>query len=102
MSTTSQTKLNGDLGGKNSNTKEGITDQAGGKSDPSMADYKKYVRQLKIKLNRMKDHNDKLITEISDTKTNMNQEVKKQSIDFAMKLTKKVVHIQVCFFIKEY
>lgn len=64
------------------------------KSEPGIQDYKKYVRQLKGRIQGLKDQNNTLIDDNSKTKNEFNKQIQAKCMDYALKVNKKVVKIQ--------
>lgn len=65
------------------------------KKEPSIGDYKLYVRQLKARIQGMKDQNNKLIVANSGMKNERDKEIKQKCMDFAMQANQKITKIQV-------
>ena len=65
------------------------------KKEPDIQDYKKYVRQLKGRVQGLKEQNNKLIEDHSKLKNEQEKEVQRRCMDYAMKVAKKVTKIQV-------
>lgn len=63
---------------------------------PTIEDYKKYTRELKLKIKRLQDKNKELVTENVGIKQGGGQADSGMSkIDFAVSLNKKVIRAQV-------
>jgi hypothetical protein len=64
------------------------------KKEPDIQDYKKYVRQLKGRIQGLKEQNNKLIEDHSKLKNEQEKEIKRRCMDYAMIVAKKVTKIQ--------
>ena len=62
--------------------------------EPTLEEYKSFVKDLKTKIKRLQDKNRELVTELVQTKTASHKAYIKVNVDKAMHLTKMTVMVQ--------
>jgi hypothetical protein len=61
----------------------------------TVEDYKKYVRELKLKIKRLQDKNVELISTVSSMKSSTDKPEMKDKVGFAIKANNKITRVQV-------